>query len=68
VSFYPGNAGTTVPTHLAMIPLFRPNTGEPLGVMDGRLFRGRTTVFKSVGLDIEDVAAARLMYEAARAS
>ena len=37
VSFYLGNAGTHVPTHLAMILLFRPDTGEPLAVMDGRL-------------------------------
>src|SRR6516162_4365428 len=37
VSFYPGNAGTRVPTHLAMVLLFRPDTGEPLAVMDGRL-------------------------------
>jgi ornithine cyclodeaminase/alanine dehydrogenase-like protein (mu-crystallin family) len=37
VSFYPGNAGTGMPTHLAMILLFRPSTGEPLAVMDGRL-------------------------------
>ena len=37
VSFYPGNAGTGVPTHSAMVMLFRPDTGEPLAVMDGRL-------------------------------
>jgi thiomorpholine-carboxylate dehydrogenase len=37
VSFYPGNAGTKVPTHLALIALFRTDTGEPLAVMDGRL-------------------------------
>ena len=37
VSFYPGNAGTGVPTHLAMVLLFRSDTGEPLAVMDGRL-------------------------------
>jgi ornithine cyclodeaminase/alanine dehydrogenase-like protein (mu-crystallin family) len=37
VSFYPGNAGTNVPTHMAMILLFRADTGEPLAVMDGRL-------------------------------
>jgi ornithine cyclodeaminase/alanine dehydrogenase-like protein (mu-crystallin family) len=37
VSFYPGNAGTGMPTHLAMILLFCPDTGEPLAVMDGRL-------------------------------
>src|SRR5262249_14789896 len=34
---YPGNAGTGVPTHLAMVVLLRPDTGEPLAVMDGRL-------------------------------
>ena len=37
VSFYPGNAGTAIPTHMAMILLFRSDTGEPLAVMDGRL-------------------------------
>jgi ornithine cyclodeaminase/alanine dehydrogenase-like protein (mu-crystallin family) len=37
VSFYPGNAGTDIPTHMAMILLFRSATGEPLAVMDGRL-------------------------------
>jgi thiomorpholine-carboxylate dehydrogenase len=35
VTFYPQNK--TVPTHHAMILLFRPETGEPLAVMDGRL-------------------------------
>src|SRR5215210_2152360 len=37
VTFYPGNAERGLPTHLAMILLFRPETGEPLAVMDGRL-------------------------------
>ena len=37
VSFYPGNAGTGLPTHMAMVLLFRPDTGEPLAVMDARL-------------------------------
>ncbi len=35
VTFYPNNQG--VPTHHAMILLFRPETGEPLVTMDGRL-------------------------------
>jgi ornithine cyclodeaminase/alanine dehydrogenase-like protein (mu-crystallin family) len=35
VTFYPNNTG--VPTHHAMILLFRPETGEPLVTMDGRL-------------------------------
>jgi hypothetical protein len=37
VGFYLGNAGSGIPTHFAMILLFRPETGEPLAVMDGRL-------------------------------
>jgi len=35
VTFYPGNEG--VPTHHALVLLFRPETGEPLVTMDGRL-------------------------------
>jgi ornithine cyclodeaminase/alanine dehydrogenase-like protein (mu-crystallin family) len=35
VTFYPQNK--EVPTHHAMVLLFRPETGEPLAVMDGRL-------------------------------
>jgi len=35
VTFYPNNQG--VPTHHALILLFRPETGEPLVTMDGRL-------------------------------
>jgi ornithine cyclodeaminase/alanine dehydrogenase-like protein (mu-crystallin family) len=37
VSFYPCNAGTQLPTHMAVVLLFRPETGEPAAVMDGRL-------------------------------
>src|SRR5258707_14770318 len=37
VSFYPQNAATGLPTHMAMIVLFSPQTGEPLAVLDGRL-------------------------------
>ena len=35
VTFFPNNQG--VPSHHAMILLFRPQTGEPLVTMDGRL-------------------------------
>jgi alanine dehydrogenase len=35
VTFYPRNEG--IPTHHAVIVLFRPETGEPLAMMDGRL-------------------------------
>jgi thiomorpholine-carboxylate dehydrogenase len=37
VSFYPGNAGSGVATHHALIVLMRTDTGEPLAAMDGRL-------------------------------
>lgn len=35
VTFYPDNRG--VPTHHALVLLFRPDTGEPLATMDGSL-------------------------------
>jgi len=50
VSFYPGNAGTRVPTHLAMVLLFRPDTGEPLAVMDGRLITEMRTAAVSAAV------------------
>jgi ornithine cyclodeaminase/alanine dehydrogenase-like protein (mu-crystallin family) len=37
VTFYPGNVALKKHTHMAMIQLFRADTGEPLAVMDGRL-------------------------------
>lgn len=37
VTFYPGNAGTGVDTHQAIIALFEPVTGTPLALMDGAL-------------------------------
>src|SRR6266545_1386451 len=50
VSFYPGNAGRALPTHLAMILLFRPDTGEPLAVMDGRLITEMRTAAVSAAV------------------
>ena len=51
VTFYPGNAG--VPTHHAIIVLFRPETGEPLAVMDGRLITElRTAAASAVATDL----------------
>lgn len=35
VTFFPDNQG--IPTHHALVVLFKPDTGEPLAVMDGRL-------------------------------
>ncbi|MGH7614263.1 MAG: ornithine cyclodeaminase family protein [Gemmatimonadales bacterium] len=45
VTFYPRNVG--VPTHHAVIVLFRPETGEPLVVMDGRLITEMRTAAAS---------------------
>jgi ornithine cyclodeaminase/alanine dehydrogenase-like protein (mu-crystallin family) len=50
VSFYPGNAGTGIPTHMGMILLFRPETGEPLAVMDGRLITEMRTAAVSAAV------------------
>lgn len=36
VTVFPGNAGSRMPTHQALIASFDPVTGEPLGLMDGR--------------------------------
>jgi ornithine cyclodeaminase/alanine dehydrogenase-like protein (mu-crystallin family) len=41
VTLYPGNQG--IPTHHAVILLFRPETGEPLVTMDGRLITEERT-------------------------
>jgi thiomorpholine-carboxylate dehydrogenase len=37
VTFYPNNAARGLPTHLAMIQLFAPETGQALALIDGRL-------------------------------
>src|SRR4051812_33535773 len=37
VTFYPPNAAKGIHTHMALIILNDPQTGEPLSVMDGRL-------------------------------
>lgn len=45
VTFYPQNVG--IHTHHALIVLFRPETGEPLAVMDGRLITEMRTAAAS---------------------
>jgi alanine dehydrogenase len=45
VTFYPKNDG--IPTHHALIVLFRPETGEPLVTMDGRLITEMRTAAAS---------------------
>jgi ornithine cyclodeaminase/alanine dehydrogenase-like protein (mu-crystallin family) len=51
VTFYPKNEG--IPTHHAMILLFRPETGEPLETMDGRLITEmRTAAVSAVATNL----------------
>ncbi len=52
VTFFPGNIGLGKHTHMAMIQLFRADTGEPLAVMDGRLITEmRTAAVSAVAVD-----------------
>ena len=52
VTYYPGNAETELPTHMAMIALFHPRTGEPLAIMDGRyITEMRTAAVSAVATD-----------------
>ena len=50
VCFFPKNAGTKVPTHLAMIMLFEPATGRPLAFLDGRLITEMRTAAVSAAV------------------
>jgi ornithine cyclodeaminase/alanine dehydrogenase-like protein (mu-crystallin family) len=50
VTFYPGN--TELPTHMAVIALFDPKTGQPLALMDGRyITEMRTAAVSAVATD-----------------
>jgi thiomorpholine-carboxylate dehydrogenase len=52
VAFYPGNVNVKKHTHMAMIQLFRADTGEPLATMDGRLITEmRTAAVSAVAID-----------------
>src|ERR1700723_2008092 len=52
VTFYPRNAELQKHTHMAMIQLFRADTGEPLAIMDGRLITEmRTAAVSAVAID-----------------
>jgi thiomorpholine-carboxylate dehydrogenase len=52
VTFYPNNAGTPLPTHMAVIALFDPQTGAPLALMDGRyITEMRTAAVSAVTTD-----------------
>ena len=52
VTYYPGNARTALPTHMAVVALFDPRTGEPLALMDGRyITEMRTAAVSAVATD-----------------
>ena len=52
VTFYPKNAETNLPTHMAVIALFDPKSGEPLALMDGRyITEMRTAAVSAVATD-----------------
>ena len=52
VTFYPGNTGSPLPTHMAVIGLFDPKTGGPLALMDGRyITEMRTAAVSAVATD-----------------
>jgi ornithine cyclodeaminase/alanine dehydrogenase-like protein (mu-crystallin family) len=62
VTFYPGNAERQMHTHMAVIQLFRSNTGEPLATMDGRLITEmRTAAVSAVAIDHLAHPAARVL-------
>ena len=50
VCFYPKNADTSFPTHLATITLFSSETGQPLAFMDGRLITEMRTAAVSAAI------------------
>ncbi|MGP6155978.1 MAG: hypothetical protein ACLPYS_00320 [Vulcanimicrobiaceae bacterium] len=50
VSFSPVNAGTGIPTHMATVLLIRPETGDPLAVLDGRLITEMRTAAVSAAV------------------
>ncbi|HZE75730.1 MAG TPA: ornithine cyclodeaminase family protein [Gemmatimonadales bacterium] len=51
VTFYPANTGLA--THHAIVALFRPETGEPLALMDGRLITElRTAAASAVATEL----------------
>jgi ornithine cyclodeaminase/alanine dehydrogenase-like protein (mu-crystallin family) len=53
VNVFPRNASLGLPTHLALIALFRSTTGELLAIMDGRLITEmRTAAVSAIATDL----------------
>jgi alanine dehydrogenase len=43
VTLFPGNSGTRLPTHQALIVVFDPDTGEPVALLDGTVITAART-------------------------
>ncbi len=53
VTFYRNNGARGLPTHMALIALFRSDTGEPIAIMDGRLITEmRTAAVSAVAVNL----------------
>jgi ornithine cyclodeaminase/alanine dehydrogenase-like protein (mu-crystallin family) len=50
VSLYPRNAGTHVPTVMAMVLLLRPDTGEPIAFLEGNVLTAMRTAAVSAAV------------------
>lgn len=62
VNVYPNNAARGLPTHQAIIAIFRSNTGEPLAIMDGRLITElRTAAVSAVATKLLSSPTARAL-------
>jgi ornithine cyclodeaminase/alanine dehydrogenase-like protein (mu-crystallin family) len=60
VTLYPDNGLRALPTHQAVIALFRADTGEPLAILDGRLITEmRTAAVSAVATKLLSVSDAR---------
>jgi thiomorpholine-carboxylate dehydrogenase len=60
VTLYPDNGSRGLPTHQAVIALFRAGTGEPLAMMDGRLITEmRTAAVSAVATKLLSASDAR---------
>jgi thiomorpholine-carboxylate dehydrogenase len=50
VSFYPRNAGSDIPTIIALVLLVKPDTGEPIAMLDGRTLTAMRTAAVSAAV------------------
>ncbi len=62
VSLFPGNAGTDLPTHQAVVVVFDPDTGRPVALMDGTsITTARTAAGSALSVDLLASPEARVL-------